>query len=193
MMMFPLKLNCGVSVGCFQSEVKMQISILAYAEVQIIGGRMQLPDIMCVKACTCMCCKWKYEARDNYLTLGFRGPTWSPGAETETPCAPPGSLAPVRRAGGTAGARRTERAHCGRMDQPWRPSAEPNRGRNRDKLQHIKSCRRVRRRAAEVKLRLPELLGSASSPAVVVVVSPPRARASTWKAAPRRGATPRCW
>lgn len=107
-----------------------------------------------------------FKVDDSYLTLGFRGPTWSPDAESETLCAPPGSLAPVRRAERTAGGRRTERAHRGLMDRAWRAGkhfTKPDRIRAAE-INNNKNTFKVtggsRVSADEVKLWLP---ASASS------------------------------
>lgn len=61
-----------------------------------------------------------------YLRRGCPGPTWSPGARSERPCAPPDSRgagvlgAPGRAAGGRPGA-----APLGREPRPWAAGGGP--------------------------------------------------------------------
>lgn len=77
-----------------------------------------------------------------YLTLEFPGPTWSLGAQSETPCAPPDSWAPVRRAGSRAAGRRTRAARRGLEERTWRPSGGwPGVKRTATFRQHVQSFR----------------------------------------------------
>lgn len=75
---------------------------------------------------------YRLKAEVLYLTLGFPVPTWSPGARSEKPCAPPDSWAPVRRAGSRAAGRRTGAARRGAEKRPWRShGAWPGQKKNR--------------------------------------------------------------
>ena len=58
-----------------------------------------------------------------YLTLEYPGPIWNPGAGFGTPRARRGSSeaqVTVRRAGKTAGRKRTGRPHYVPLGKPWR-------------------------------------------------------------------------
>lgn len=141
----PWKENCCNGSVPWNWTVEMMMSVCNQSLNLLQPTEVQWPRIVCVKLGLNTILKVLKCELMSYLTPGFRGPIWSPGAETETLCAPPGSLAPVRRAGGTAGGRRTGRAHRGLTNQPW----QPNRARQSDKkswdeLQRIKSYRRIR-------------------------------------------------
>lgn len=160
----PWKENCCNGSVPWNWTVEMMMSVCNQSLNLLQPTEVQWPRIVCVKLGlnrTLKALKWELMS---YLTPGSRGPIWSPGAETETLCAPPGSLAPVRRAGGTAGGRRTGRAHRGLTNQPWQPN-RTNRATKRAEMNFsaLKVTGGSGGRADEVKLQLLDLLGSASS------------------------------